>query len=83
MSPLVDSRVLTVSAGEVPEVFLDGERVEFVMLSEALAENPRKSPSLVLRIDEMASFGMAIRVSNLVLEHGYELAYATAPKEMP
>jgi biopolymer transport protein ExbD len=76
-----DSRVLTVSAGEVPELFLDGDRVEFSDLAEALADNPGEATSLMLRIDTMVSFGMVMRVTNLALEYDYEIAYATAPAE--
>ena len=78
--PSVDrSHVITLAASGAATIFFNEERVTLEELDERLGEGAVDVRQIILRADRAAPFGDVAEVSNLVLSHGYDLAYATTP----
>lgn len=74
------ARVLTISAGTPPILLLDGTRVAISDLEEELAAKGEGN-GLIIRADELATHGLVMKVANMAMTAGYELAFATASPE--
>lgn len=74
------ARVLTISAGTPPILLLDGTRVAISDLEEELAAKGEGN-RLIIRADELATHGLVMKVANMAMTAGYELAFATASPE--
>ncbi len=78
--PSVDrSHVITLAASGASTIFFNEDRVTMEELDKRLAEGVADIRQIILRADRAAPFGAVAEVSNLVLSHGYDLAYATTP----
>lgn len=73
------SHVITLAASGAATIFFNEERVTMEELDKRLAEGVAEIRQIILRADRAAPFGAVAEVSNLVLAHGYDLAYATTP----
>ena len=74
------SHVITLPSGGASTIFFNEQRVTMEELAEKLAEKPADIRQIILRADRATPFGAVAEVSNLVLKHGYDLAYATTPE---
>ncbi len=74
--------IVTLSAGNPPQVFFNDRRVSLEELEHELADGAgavgRKQ--VVLRADEVAPYGQVIKISNIVVGSGYRLILATRPE---
>jgi biopolymer transport protein ExbD len=77
-----NARVLTISAGTRPLLLLDGIKIALSDLEEEFAGNSKgKSKGLIIRADELAAHGLIMKVTNMAMMAGYEIAFATASPE--
>lgn len=78
------ARVITVAAMPEAPVYLDGKRLSMKQLGEALAVvKPGTKRNVIIHADVRAPFGKVTEVSALVIEMGYEVAYATSAVATP
>jgi len=73
------SHVITLAASGSSTIFFNEDRVTMEELDLRLADGAADIRQIILRADRAAPFGAVAEVSNLVLSHGYDLAYATTP----
>lgn len=71
------ARVLTISAGNPPVLLLDGIRIAVSDLEEEFT-GKGEGNGLIIRADELATHGLVMKVANMAMNAGYELAFATA-----
>ncbi|MCB1091574.1 MAG: biopolymer transporter ExbD [Verrucomicrobiae bacterium] len=71
------SHIVTIVPGETTRYFFNETRVTLEELEERLASSIEQSRQVILLADRRVDYGTVMSVSNLVLRHGYELAYAT------
>ena len=79
LPPVEQSHVITLSAGAVPVIYFDERRITFNELSTALANHAGGNRHVILKADRLASHGVVMEISDLILSHEYELAVATSP----
>jgi biopolymer transport protein ExbD len=72
------SHVVTVMAGSSPRLFLNEDEVSFGEVREKLTAKERAVKHVIIRADELAAFGVVMRISELAKEQAYEVAFATA-----
>jgi biopolymer transport protein ExbD len=70
--------VITVMAGSSPRIFWNEDEVGFSDLAERLRQSDRAVRHLIIRADELAAFGVVMRISEFAKELDYEVAFATA-----
>ena len=77
-----DADLITLSAGEPAQIFFNERMVDLEELEAELADGSGGGGrrQIVLRGDEMASFGQVVTIVNMVVEHGYSLILATRPE---
>jgi biopolymer transport protein ExbD len=75
------SHVITMAlaAGGESTIYFNEHRVGLDELDERLKNGDVQIRQIILRADRGAPFGEVVKVSNLVLSHGYDLMYATTP----
>lgn len=78
LPPVAQSHVVTVSPGLAPVIYFDEKRVSLEQLGEELEKETRGRRHIILKADRLASHGIVMEISDLVLSHGYELAVATS-----
>ena len=77
--PAMDrSHVITVMAGSSPRLFLNEDEVGFAELQEKLLTGVRGVKHVIIRADELAAFGVVMRISELAKEQNYDVAFVTA-----
>ncbi len=80
LEPMPRAQVITLSAGRQPQIFLNDRPMSMADLKKALATPPRDGErQILLRADELAAYGLAVRVSQLAIDAGYEVVWATTP----
>lgn len=82
--PSIDhSHIITLAPGESLRLYFNEDRVTLEELGEHLEKNASadKVHQVIIRADQAAAFGSVIEISNLVLQHGYDLVYATSSEE--
>lgn len=72
------SHVVTVMAGSSPRLFFNEDEVTFSKLREKLLAEANGVKHVIIRADELAAFGVVMRISELAKEQDYEVAFATA-----
>jgi biopolymer transport protein ExbD len=71
------SHIVTIVPGESVRYYFNESRVTLEELDVALAGATEQTRQVILLADQRVEYGTVIDVSNLVLKHGYDLAYAT------
>lgn len=82
--PSIDrTHIITLAPGENLRIYFNEDRVTLDELSERLEKNAAtdKIHQVIIRADQAAAFGSVIEISNLVLQHGYDLVYATSSEK--
>lgn len=82
MHPKPNMVVITIQAGSPPLIFYNGAKVEFNELDSLinLAFKDDKNiieKTSIIQADKNVSFGIVFEISNLLLQKGFELSYAT------
>ena len=87
---LAEAHVLVVSAGTPPKLLLNDvetsvERMEMDLKELAAADRNRlgRVSTLVLKMDQTTTHGLAMRLKNLALAAGFRVAEAAQPAENP
>jgi biopolymer transport protein ExbD len=87
---LAEAHVLVVSAGTPPKLLLNDretglDRLESDLKDLAAADRTRlgRVSTLVLKMDQTTSHGLAMKVKNLALSTGFRVAEAAQPAENP
>lgn len=76
--PAMDrSHVVTVMAGTSPRVFFNEDEVNLTGLRDRLAAGGREAKHVIIRADELAAFGVVMRISEMAKEQDYDVAFAT------
>ncbi|MEM0969431.1 MAG: biopolymer transporter ExbD [Verrucomicrobiota bacterium] len=70
--------VITVMAGSSPRLFFNDEEISFPELGEKLEEADAAIREVIVRADELAAFGVVMRVSEEARRQNYSVAFATA-----
>ena len=83
LPPIDRSHIITLAPGENLRIYFNEDRVTMDELNERLAERAAtdKVHQVIIRADQSAAFGSVIKISNIVLRHGYDLVYATSSEE--
>ncbi len=81
LEPMPRSLIVTLSAGREPQIYFQDWPVALADLGEALDGEKTRSRQVLIRADELAAFGEVVRVSQVALDHGFEVIYATSPVE--
>jgi len=77
--PQIDrSHVITVMAGSSPRIFFNEDEVGFRDLGGRLRDANREIRHVIIRADELAAFGVVMRISEFARELDYDVAFATA-----
>ncbi len=71
------AHIITIVGGETEQVFFNESQVDMVNLGEILTENRKHSDQIILLGDEAVSYGTVMQVSQLALQSGYDLSFAT------
>ena len=61
-----------------PSIFFNEEPITLSTLQEKIGGEDRIR-NIIIHADELATFGLVIRISNAVLDAGYNVAFATEP----
>jgi len=72
------AHIITVTAGNPELIFFNERRVEREDLDEVLKASHQRSSQVILLGDESVHYGTIVAISDLVLQHGYDLSFATA-----
>jgi biopolymer transport protein ExbD len=81
LEPMPQAHVITVTAGREPHVYWNERPVTLPELDKALTEARQKSRQVLVRADELAAYGWVVKVSQLAMDHGYDVVHATVPAE--
>ena len=79
--PSIDrSHVINLAPGKNLRIYFNEDRVTLEELNERLELNAStdKVHQVIIRAAQSAEFGSVIKISNLVLQNGYDLVYATS-----
>lgn len=77
--PAIDrSHVVTVMAGSSPRLFFNEDEVSFTALRDRLMTRDRSAKHVIIRADELAAFGVVMRISEIAKQQDYEVAFAMA-----
>ncbi len=71
------SHIVTIVPGELTRYYFNEDRVSLEDLDVRLAGGVEQTRQVILLADSRVPYGTVMEVSNLVLKHGYDLAYAT------
>lgn len=87
---LAEAHVLVVSAGTPPKLLLNDQetnldRLDVDLKELASADRTRlgRVSTLVLKMDQTTTHGLAMKVKNLALASGFRVAEAAQPTELP
>ncbi len=83
LSPTAGALIVTLSAGESPQLYLNDKPLTLKELDKALEEFRSRSRQVVIRADEHASVGQLLKVTNLATSRGYDVACQTIPLPDP
>lgn len=78
LPPVDRSHVITVSLGTSPVIYFNEDRITLRDLEAELEEHSAGSRHVILKADRLASYGVVMEISDIILSHGYELAVATS-----
>jgi biopolymer transport protein ExbD len=81
LEPMPHAHIITVTAGTTPRVYWNDKPVTFLELEKSLGDGRGKSRQVLVRADELAAYGLVVRVSELAFQHGYDVVHATVPAE--
>ena len=71
------SHIITVAPGELAQIYFNESRVTLDELNTRLADGTEETRHVVLLGDKQSDYGTIMRISQMVLKHGYEVALAT------
>ncbi len=78
LQPFADPLLIHVAAGTgVARLYLDDQPVQLSELPELLLLHRERHGQAIIQADVLAPYGLVMQVSNLALEQGYALAFAT------
>jgi biopolymer transport protein ExbD len=80
LPPVEQSHVITVSAGAVPVIYFNEDRITLRDLPVELEKRAGGHRNVILKADRLASYGVVMEISDMILSHEYELAVATSPQ---
>jgi biopolymer transport protein ExbD len=81
LEPMPQAHIITVTAGTNPHIYWNDKRVTLPELEKSLGDERGKSRQVLVRADELAAYGLVVRVSELAFQHGYDVVHATVPPE--
>lgn len=76
------SHIVTIVPGETVRYYFNETRVTLDDLDLRLGEATEQIRQVILLADQRVEYGTVMNVSNLVLKHGYDLAYATGTESV-
>jgi len=74
------AHIVTVAPGNPEQLFFNERRVGRAALEDLLEVSQRRSQQVILLGDESVRYGTVMEISDLILQHGYELSFATAER---
>ncbi len=78
LPPVARAHVITVSPGFAPVIYFDETRITMGELREELESRSGGSRNVILKADRLASHGIVMEITDIILSQGYELAMATS-----
>lgn len=84
LRPMSRAHVLSVSAGVPPSIYLNEELVSLADLPARLEAVRDVTSDLIIRADQLATFGLVVELTNVALGKGYSVGFATKePQAQP
>lgn len=79
LQPFADPLLIHVAAGTGPaRLYLDDRPATLSEMPALLDEHRERHGQVIIQADVLAPYGLVMQVSNLALERGYALAFATS-----
>ena len=80
LGPQSNQQIISITAGAVPAIYFQDQRVTMEQLGPLLDAAKRKDQSIIIKADRSASYETVAQVMNSVLEHGItSVALAATP----
>ena len=76
LSPQRHPQIVSITAGALPTIYFQDQKVEIKELEERLSHSGSKDRSLVIRADRAVPYELVSAVMNLGLRQGYAVAVA-------
>ncbi|MBP7948579.1 MAG: biopolymer transporter ExbD [Verrucomicrobiales bacterium] len=83
LRPLERAQVLTLTAGENPEIYLGREKVMLADLPAKLQAAKQASRQVIISADALAPHGLVVKVQDIIWAAGCQPAIASRFKEEP
>lgn len=83
LSGFEDAHVIALPAGPDAMLFYDGRQMSMAELHQVLEKEPAGSRRVIIHGDQRVPHGRVMDVGSLALNLGFEIAFATTPKDEP
>ena len=80
LGPQSNQQIISITAGAVPAIYFQDQRVTMEQLGPLLEAAKRRDQSIIIKADRSASYETVAEVTNAALEHGItSVALAATP----